>query len=98
MGRLLRGALPLKGLLALGAGTLALAVGTGETRANAAAAVEASQRSEIADFYRAHGSLLWLSPRSGTAAQQLVTLLATAQADHLNPRKYNVKALSRALQ
>jgi murein L,D-transpeptidase YcbB/YkuD len=53
---------------------------------------------EIAAFYRARGGApLWLAPRSGAAAQQLLQLLQTAQADNLNPRRYNVRALSRAL-
>ena len=34
---------------------------------------------------------------SGGAAQQLVQLLATSQADGLNPKRYNVKGLSRAV-
>ena len=41
---------------------------------------------------------MWFSPRSGDAAQELVQLLATAQADHLNPRRYNVKAVARAAE
>ncbi|MBW0006622.1 MAG: L,D-transpeptidase family protein [Sphingomonas sp.] len=52
---------------------------------------------EIADFYRARGGApLWLAPKAGAAAPQLIQLLATAQSDHLNPRRYNVKALQRA--
>ena len=39
----------------------------------------------------------WFGPGSGAAAQQLVQLLATAQADGLNPKRYNVKGLSRAV-
>jgi murein L,D-transpeptidase YcbB/YkuD len=54
---------------------------------------------DIAAFYRARGGApLWFAPRSGAAAQQLIQLLATAQADNLNPRRYNVRALSRAVQ
>src|SRR5690349_17978133 len=53
----------------------------------------------IAAFYRARGAApLWFAPRSGAAAQQLIQLLATAQADNLNPRRYNVRALQRAVQ
>jgi len=52
----------------------------------------------IADFYRSRGGApLWLSPTAGPAAQQLLQLLASAQADHLNPRRYNANGLSRAL-
>jgi murein L,D-transpeptidase YcbB/YkuD len=54
---------------------------------------------DIADFYRARGGApLWFSPRSGAAAQQLLQLIATAQADNLNPRRYNLRALTRAVQ
>ena len=54
---------------------------------------------EIADFYRSRGGApLWFSPRSGGAANQLVQLLATSQADNLNPRRYNIRALQRAVQ
>jgi murein L,D-transpeptidase YcbB/YkuD len=65
--------------------------------AQAAAAPSLAGASEIADFYRARGGApLWFAPRAGNAAQQLLTLLATAQADHLNPKRYNVRALARA--
>ena len=65
---------------------------------SSATAAEPSLRSDIAAFYRARSG----SPRCGfhhlgAAAQQLISLLATAQADHLNPRHYNAKALGRAL-
>src|SRR4029079_19438093 len=42
------------------------------------------------------GAPLWFGPNSGGAADQLVQLLATAQADHLNPRRYDVRGLARA--
>jgi murein L,D-transpeptidase YcbB/YkuD len=52
----------------------------------------------IASFYRArNGTPLWLSPRSGNAAQQLIQLLGSAGADNLNPRRYQVKSLARAV-
>jgi murein L,D-transpeptidase YcbB/YkuD len=55
--------------------------------------------SDISDFYRARGGApLWFSPRSGAAAQQLLQLLTTAQADNLNPRRYNVRGVARAIQ
>jgi murein L,D-transpeptidase YcbB/YkuD len=51
----------------------------------------------IAEFYRARGGApLWFGPNSGGAADQLVQLLATAQADHLNPRRYDVRGVARA--
>jgi murein L,D-transpeptidase YcbB/YkuD len=58
-----------------------------------------STSAEIASFYRARGGApLWFSPRSGNAAQQLLTLLSTARADNLNPNRYNVKGVARAIQ
>src|SRR3954454_8789012 len=63
------------------------------------AAAQSVSGGEIADCYRSRGGApLWFSPRSGAAAQQLVQLLASAQADNLNPRRYNVRALERAVQ
>jgi murein L,D-transpeptidase YcbB/YkuD len=53
---------------------------------------------EIADFYRARGGApLWFAPNAGPAAQQLLQLLASAQADNLNPRRYDVRGLARAV-
>jgi len=55
--------------------------------------------SEVAAFYASRGGApLWLAPSSGNAAQQLLTLLTTAQADGLDPRRYNVRALTRAVE
>jgi murein L,D-transpeptidase YcbB/YkuD len=63
------------------------------------AAAQSVNDSEIAAFYRARGGApLWFSPRSAGAAQQLLQLLATAQADNLNPRRYNVRGIARAVQ
>src|SRR3954452_1357777 len=63
------------------------------------AAAQSISGGEIADFYRSRGGApLWFAPRSGAAAQQLVQLLATAQADNLNPRRYNLRARQRAVQ
>jgi murein L,D-transpeptidase YcbB/YkuD len=54
--------------------------------------------SEIAQFYRARGSApLWFGRTSGAAADQLIQLLASAQADHLNPRNYDPRGLARAV-
>ncbi|MEA3058688.1 MAG: L,D-transpeptidase YcbB [Sphingomonadales bacterium] len=53
---------------------------------------------EIAQFYRSRGGApLWFSPNAGPAADQLIQLLASAQADRLNPRRYDVRGLSRAV-
>jgi murein L,D-transpeptidase YcbB/YkuD len=66
---------------------------------SAPAAAQTIDGGGIAAFYRARGGApLWFGPRSGAAAQQLVQLLATSQADNLNPRRYNVRGLQRAVQ
>jgi murein L,D-transpeptidase YcbB/YkuD len=52
----------------------------------------------VSSFYRARdGAPLWLAPGAGAAATQLLSLLATADADHLNPKRYNVKSIGRAI-
>ena len=64
----------------------------------AKAQIAASADGEIAEFYRSRGGApLWFAPGSGSAAAQLLQLLQTAQADHLNPRRYNVRGLERAI-
>jgi murein L,D-transpeptidase YcbB/YkuD len=53
----------------------------------------------VADFYRARSSApLWFSPAAGDAAQQLVSLLGTSSLDGLDPDKYHVAELQKALQ
>ena len=65
---------------------------------NVQAAKPASAATDVNAFYSSRGgSSLWLAPRSGAAAQQLIQLLATAQADNLNPKRYNTRGLERAL-
>ena len=97
MGKLQRGARPLNGFLALGLVALALPLSDGATTA-AVAAPRSAHASDVADFYRARGGApLWLSQRSGAAEQQLISLLATAEADRLNPKRYNLKGLRRVL-
>ncbi len=79
------------------AAAVALAVPSA-TGSPAHAAKPSATASDVSAFYRSRGGApLWLSPRSGAAAQQLIQLLATAQADNLNPRRYNTRALERAL-
>jgi murein L,D-transpeptidase YcbB/YkuD len=52
----------------------------------------------VADFYRARGNApLWLAPNSGDAAEQLLSLLKTADIDGLDPAHYHVDALQQAL-
>src|SRR6185312_12908078 len=99
MGKLFGGA-PL-GRVAAAAGALAvIGIATpmvlGSTSATAAAAAQFD--SQVADFYRARGGApLWFSPTARNAAPQLVQLLETAQADRLNPKRYNVRGLARAV-
>jgi len=93
MGKLFCGGLEL-GRVAAAAGALAaMGIATpillGSTSATAAAA--APFDGQVAEFYRARGGApLWFSPTARNAAPQLVQLLETAQADHLNPRRYDV--------
>jgi murein L,D-transpeptidase YcbB/YkuD len=96
MAKLLRGARPLNGFLILGlAAATALPLGGG---AAPAAASARSHGADVSPFYRARGgSPLWLAPGAGAAATQLLSLLATAEADHLNPKRYNVKSIGRAI-
>jgi len=52
----------------------------------------------VDDFYRARsGAPLWLAPKSGDAGQQLLTVLANARIDGLDPDKYHVSVLNEAL-
>ena len=100
MGKLFCGGLEL-GRVAAAAGALAaMGIATpillGSTSATAAAA--APFDGQVAEFYRARGGApLWFSPTARNAAPQLVQLLETAQADHLNPRRYDVRSLARAV-
>src|SRR5437870_132713 len=94
MGRVSRGVSPLKGFHGLAVAALVAGIAAPAALSLAPSQVSAQPvgGGEIADFYRSRGGApLWFAPRSGAAAQQLVQLLATAQADNLNPRRYNVK-------
>jgi len=52
----------------------------------------------VADFYKARKNApLWLSPTAGDAAQQLVSLLASASVDGLDPNRYHAVELRQAL-
>src|SRR5438094_8591363 len=100
MGKLIRGGSPLNKIFAAGAAVTALAVAAPLALPIAAlhAATPAPFDGEIADFYRARGGApLWFAPNARDAAPQLLQLLATAQADHLNPKRYNVRGLARAV-
>ena len=101
MGELVRGNLRLKTIVGAGSALIALAVTTpamlASTSAHAAAPV-GPVALEVADFYRSRGGApLWFGPNAGAAAPQLLQLLATSQADHLNPRRYNLRGIQRAI-
>lgn len=52
---------------------------------------------DIAQFYTSRGGApLWFGPQAGPAADQLIQLIGSAYADHLNPRRYDVRGLARA--
>ena len=100
MGRHFRSGSPLNRILvaSVAAVVLGVAAPLALPAARAQAVAPASIDAEIADFYRSRGGApLWFAPRAGPAAQELIQLLATAQADHLNPRRYNVRGLSNAV-
>lgn len=53
----------------------------------------------VDDFYRGRNNYpLWLSPTAGDAAEQLLSLLESANLDELDPQKYHVAELREALQ
>jgi murein L,D-transpeptidase YcbB/YkuD len=101
MGKFIRGASPLTRIVAGGSALAALAVAAPfalpSAPAEAKAAAPMAFDGEIADFYRSRGGApLWFAPNARDAAQQLIQLLATSQADHLNPKRYNVRGLASA--
>jgi murein L,D-transpeptidase YcbB/YkuD len=63
--------------------------------ATAAPAIQAAPSGQsVADFYRLrNGYPLWLSVSAGDAAQQLLTLLSSANVDGLDPGRYQVEQL-----
>ena len=64
----------------------------------AAAAPAQPARLRVWDFYRSRANApLWLAPSSGDAAKDLVGLLKSAEIDGLNPDRYGVAALDKAL-
>jgi murein L,D-transpeptidase YcbB/YkuD len=53
----------------------------------------------ITDFYRARdGRPLWLAPRSGAAAQLMLGLLNSASVDGLDPDRFQVRKIAKALR
>jgi murein L,D-transpeptidase YcbB/YkuD len=99
MGNRGAGARPLTKSGALGVVAAALAVAAPLAIPAAPAEAKASADSgDVAAYYRARGgALLWFSPGSANAGQMLLRQIGTAQADGLNPRRYNVRGVQRAL-
>ena len=99
MNKRVRGGSPLRIIGAASAlAVIALLAPMSSTPSVAKSASVSAFDGDIADFYRARGGApLWFAPNAGAAAPQLVQLLATAQADRLNPRRYNVRALQGAI-
>ena len=88
--------LRLRGLVLTAAAAIAVAIPSVISGSPATAAASSSYAGQVADFYRARGGApLWFSAKAGNAAQHLLQLLATAQADNLNPRRYNARGLAR---
>ena len=65
-----------------------------------AKAASVARGQSVEDFYEARqGRMLWFQAgQPNIAAQQLVSLIATADHDGLDPGKYRVKALTKALR
>ena len=88
-----------KGLVGAAAAALVAATPFALQTSPAYAAKSSADAGEVADFYRTRGNApLWFGPNAGNAAQLLIQQLSTAQADNLNPRRYDVRGLNRAIQ
>ena len=89
MGKFIRGALPLSAIMVAAATAVSF---TGRHSRRHSRPRRLSFDGEIADFYRARGGApLWFAPALAAPAPQLLQLLATAEADRLNPRRYNMR-------
>ncbi len=79
--------------LAATASAMLAALPLGPAPGNAQSAPASAQ--EIANFYASRGGApLWFAPSAGNAPQRLLALLATAEADGLNPRRYDARRLA----
>jgi len=76
------------------AAALLLAAPAAAQSSQQAAAQPAASGQSVADFYRLRNDYpLWLAPNSGDSAQQLLTLLSSANIDGLDPARFNVAQL-----
>lgn len=89
----------LSAALFLGAAALVTPAVAGAQTAPAPAVAPSPVGQTIADFYKArNGAPLWLAPTAGDAAEQLVSLLGSANLDGLHPDKYHPAELQAQLQ
>ena len=92
-----------RGVKAIGFGVAAVALAVGAFAGWPQLAVGKAEAARVAPdaefgFLSLTGRrTLWFAPGSRNAAQQLIQLLSTAQADGLNPKRYDVRGLSRAV-
>ena len=91
---------PVRHLLKIAGAAAVLAAAPLSFAAPAHAQAAAIPRDQgVRDFYDSrHDQLLWFRPGETGAAQQLISLLETASADGLDSRRYNSKALAKALR
>jgi L,D-transpeptidase YcbB len=81
------------------AALLAPAPAAAQTAPAAPVVARSTAGQTAADFYRArNGAPLWLTPQAGDAAEQLISLLSTANLDGLNSGKYQPAVLETELQ
>jgi len=90
----------LAALLPLAAATLSITHSApAAAQRNAAPGQMPGIGNSIAEFYRSRGGApLWFSPTAGPAPHQLLQLLNSAAADNLNPNRYRVRQLAKAVQ
>jgi murein L,D-transpeptidase YcbB/YkuD len=85
--------------LVLAAAPLPSLAATSAAAGAARPAVSYDSSAGITDFYRAHdGRPLWLAPQSGAAAQRMLGLLNSASVDGLDPNRFEVRKLAKALR
>ena len=90
---------PVRNFLGLGsfAAALALSVGAAAIPAPAQAQTRVAAGQDVSDFYRARdGRPLWFG-QPGQQPEMLVRMFASASVDGLNPSRYPIEALSRAI-
>ena len=84
--------------LALAAAPVSFALPAPAVAAVAATTAPQSSGFSVADFYASRrDAMLWLAPASGSAAQDLVALLEGSKTDGLDPDRYGVATLRKAL-